>query len=103
MTLLCYLKPASGLSDPSESLSSSVHKVIAEINKKVTKIMDRNKHDPYKWYCSILRAEIAKYACQHGAAAAWHYLRKLKKPISKSTVKLIKKCTWVSCKKNKVQ
>ena len=41
---------------------------------------------------STFRAEKAKYACQHGAAAAaWHFLRKLGKQIRESTVKSIKK------------
>ena len=93
MALLRYMKPVGGLPDPRGSLSSSIPaQVIAEANKEVQKVMDGSKRGPYKRYSSTLRAEIAKYACQHGAAAAArHYSRKLEKTISESTVKSMKK------------
>ena len=50
---------------------------IAEANTEVQKAVgtaDRGKHGPYKQYSFTLRAEIAKCACQHDAAAtAQHY------------------------------
>ena len=70
---------------------------IAAANKEVEKVMEsdrtsRGKHGPYKRYSPSLRAEIAKYACMHGAAAAaQRYSNKLNEPISKSTVKTMKK------------
>ena len=44
---------------------------IAEVNKDVQRAVgtvDRGKHGRYKRYSSTLRAEIAKYARQYGAA-----------------------------------
>ena len=89
MALLRYMKPVGGLPDPRGSLSSSIPaQVIAEANKEVQKVtgsVDGSKCGPYKRYSSTLHAEIAKYACQHGAAAAArHYSRKLEKTISGS-------------------
>ena len=58
---------------------------IAEANKEVQKAVgttDGGKRGPYKWYSSNLHAETAKCACQHGTnATAWHYSRKLEKPL----------------------
>lgn len=43
-------------------------------------------------YSATNRAKIGKYACQNGTAlAAWHFTGKIKKIVSKSKVKLIKK------------
>ena len=91
MALLHNMKPVGGLPDPRGSLSSSIPtQAIAEANKEVHKAVgaaDKGKHGPYKWYSSTLRAEIAKYTCQHGVAAiARHYYLKLEKQLSKSTV-----------------
>ena len=50
---------------------------------------DRGKCGSYKQYSSTLRDEIAKYACQYGAAAtatARHDSKKLEEPLSESTV-----------------
>ena len=96
MSLLHYLKPVGGLPDPRRSLSSSIPaQVIAEANKEVQKVagsMDGHKCGPYTQYSSTLYAEIAKYACQHGAVVAvQHFLKKLKKPVSESIVKSVKK------------
>jgi len=73
-------------------LSSSIStQAIADENKEVQKAIetaDGGKRGPYKRYSSSLRAEIAKYACQQGAAATTRqYSKKLEKPSSKSTVK----------------
>ena len=62
-------------SGPRGSLSSSIPtQAIVEANKEVQKAVgtaDGGKCVPYERYSSTctLRAEIAKYACQHGAAA----------------------------------
>jgi len=66
------MKPVGGLPDPRGSLSSSMPtEAIAETNKEVQKTagtMDGGKLGPYKQYSPTLLAEIANYACQHGAA-----------------------------------
>ena len=85
MALLHYMKPVGGLPDPRGSLSSSIPtQAIAEANKEVQKAVgtvDGGKRGPYKRYSSTLHAEIAKYACQHDAAATTrHYSKKLRKP-----------------------
>ena len=87
MALLCYMKPVGGLPDPRGSLSSSIPThAIAEVNKEVQKAVgtaDGGKCGPYRRYSSTLCAEIAKYACQHGAAAtARHYSKKLENLLS---------------------
>jgi len=91
MALLRYMKPVGGLPGPRGVLSSSIPtQAIAEANKKVQKAVgtaDGGKHGPYKQYSFTLRAEIAEYACQHGAAATAQYYSKLEKPLNKSTVK----------------
>jgi len=60
------------------------------VNKEVQKAVgtaDGGQRDPCKQYSSTLRAEIAKYACLHGAAATTrHYLKKLEKLLSENTV-----------------
>ena len=82
MALLRYMKPVGGLPDPRGSLSSIPSQAIAEANKEVQKATGSapggGKRGPYKKYSSALRVEIAKYACQHGAAAtARHYNTRL--------------------------
>jgi len=61
---------------------------ITEANKEVQKTVgtaDGGKRGPYKRYCSNLRAETAKCACQHGTTAtARHYSRKLEKPLMRN-------------------
>ena len=66
---------------------------ITEANKQVERVLaEGSKCGPYTKYSATVLAEIGKYACQHGAAAAArHFTRKLKKPVRESTVKLIKK------------
>ena len=80
-----------GLSYPRGSLSSSMPtQVITEANKEVQQAVgtaDGGKRGPYKQYSSTLHAEIAKYACQYGAAATTrHYSKQLEKALSESTV-----------------
>ena len=70
---------------------------IAAANKEVEKAMEsdrtpRGKRGPYKRYCLSLRAEIAKYACMHGAAAAARrFSETLGKSVSENTIKSVKK------------
>ena len=92
MALLRYMKPSRCLPDPKASLSASgPSQAIAEANKEVEKAMQATKRGPYLQLSPSLRCEIVKYAGHHGAAAAArHYLRKLEKRVSESTVKSIK-------------
>ena len=65
-----------------------------EANKEVQKAKagGTGKRGPYTKYSATLCANIGKYACQHGAAAAArHFTKKLENPVSESTVKSIKK------------
>ena len=85
MALLHYMKPVCGFPGPRGALSLSIPtQAIAEANKEVQKTVgtaDGGKRGPYKQYSSTLHAEIAKYACQYGAAATTrHYSKKLRKP-----------------------
>jgi len=71
------MKPVGGLPGPRGALSSSIPtQEITEANKEVQKTVgttDGGKRGHYKRYSSTLCAEIAKYACQHGAAATTRY------------------------------
>ena len=94
MALLRYLKPRDGLPDPRGSLSSSMpSQAIAQANCEVQEAIqsDKGKRGPYKKYSPTVRAEIGKYACHHGvAAAARFFSRRLDKKVSETTVRSIK-------------
>ena len=91
MALLRYMKPFRGRPDPNASLSASgPSQAIAEANKEIEKAMQTTKRGPYLQLSPSLRCEIVKYAGHHGVAAARHYLKKLEKRMSKSTVTSIK-------------
>ena len=89
------MKPVHGLPDLRGSLSASVpSRAIAEANKRVQEEVTRQagKRGLYAKPSSSQHCEIAKYASQHGTAeSARHFLKKLDKRVSESTVKLIKK------------
>ena len=52
---------------------------------------DKGKRGPYKKYSPTVRAEIGKYACHHGvAAAARFFSRRLDKKVSETTVRSIR-------------
>ena len=92
MALLHYMKPVCGFPGPRGALSLSIPtQAIAEANKEVQKTVgtaDGGKRGPYKRYSSNLCAKIAKYACQHGAAApARYYSKEMEKPLNESTVR----------------
>jgi len=75
MALLHYLKPVDSLPDPRGSLSRTVpSREIAEANLLVLSVQQGaaygRKRGKYNKYSDADRAAIAKYACQHGAAAA---------------------------------
>ncbi len=72
MALLLYMKPIDGLPDPRGLLSHCIpSQAIAEANNEVQKaVAGGSKRGPYTKYSAAVRAEIGKYACQHGAAAA---------------------------------
>ena len=96
MAFLHYLKPANGLPDPKGSLSTTISPhIIAEMNKEVEKAsrcVAGGKCGPYKTYTSSKCSQIGKYASQHGAtAASRHFSSKLKKSVSRSTAKSLKK------------
>ena len=96
MALLRYLKPANGLPDPKGALSATISPhIIAEMNKEVeeaSRCIAGGKRGPYKTYSSSERSQIGKYASQHGAtAASRHFSTKLKKSVSRSTAKSMKK------------
>ena len=69
--------------------------VIAEMNKEVeeaTRSVAGGKRGHYQTYTSSERSQIGKYASQHGAtAASRHFSHKLKKSVSRSTAKSMKK------------
>ena len=94
MALLRYLQPRDGLPDPRGSLSCSVpSQAIAQANKEVEALRENKKvkRGQYKRYSATDCAEIGKYACHHGvAAAARFFSRKLDKRVSESTVQSIK-------------
>ena len=94
MALLRYLQLRDGLPDPRGSLSCSVpSQAIAQANKEVEALRENKKvkRGQYKQYSATDRAEIGKYACHHGvAAAAGFFSRKLDKRVSESTVQSIK-------------
>jgi hypothetical protein len=89
------MKPIDGLPDTRGPLSRSVSpQAISEANKEVEKAKAAagGKHGPYTKYSATHRADIGKYACQHSAAAvARHFMKRLEKPVSESTVKSIQK------------
>ena len=97
MTLYQYFKPSNGLPDPRGSLSLSISSdAIFSANTEVSRALEesgkKKRRGPYTNYSSELRAQIGKYASSHGTTAATQYFtRKLKEPISKSTVQSIKK------------
>ena len=82
-----------GLPGPRGSLSSSIPtQAIAEANKEVQKAVGTVEVNVVLTSGTALRAEIAEYACQHGAAAtAWYHSKKLEKPLNESTVKSMNK------------
>ena len=66
---------------------------IAQANEEVQEAIrtEKENHGPYKKYSPTVRAEMGKYACHHGmAAAARFFSRKLEKKVSESTVRSIK-------------
>ena len=89
MSLLRSLKPVDGLPDPRGEMSARISsrissQVIAEANKEVQQAINDTmipkQRGSYMNYTPSQRAEIAKYAGQHGAAAAaQHFSNKLKK------------------------
>ena len=93
MALFRYLQPRDGLPHPTGALSRSVPPAaIAEANREVleTKV-NTKKRGPYKRYSDTVRAEIGKYASQHGvAAAARHFSKKLDNCVSETTVRSIR-------------
>ncbi len=116
MSILNYFKPRHGLPDPKEPLSVQlpsqaiaaakyeVDKAIkeAEKNKKRGKYNRYYIHttitvcDCYNFpslrYSSTDRADIERYACRHGtAAAARHFSRKFEVKVSENTVVSLKK------------
>ena len=90
MALLRYLKPRDGLPDLRGSLSSLMpSQAIAQANREVQEAIQSDT--PYKKYSPTVRAEIGKYACHHGvAAAARFFSRRLDKKVSETTVRSIK-------------
>ena len=93
-----FFKSRHGLPDPNGSLSGDISSaVIASANAEVEKLLNddcikKNVRGPYKKYSAKDRAEIGKYASQHGlTAAAGHFSRKLGVNMSKSTIQSIKK------------
>jgi len=96
MALLRWLQPRIGLPDPRGSLLSSVpSQAIAAANREVKEAIrtaSSGKRGLYGQYSPTVRAEIGKYACNHGVAAAVRYFsRKRDKPLNESTVQSIKK------------
>ena len=76
MALLRYLKPRDGLPDPRGALSLSMpSQAIAEANREVQEATSKAKREPYKRYSASVRAEIGKYASQHGVAATARVLQ----------------------------
>ena len=107
MSLWRYLKPANGLPDPRGSLTTAISPdVIREMNEKVEEATrcaaEGKKRGPYKTYSSSERSQIGKYASQHGATAASRYFSlKLKKTVSRSTVKSMKKAYEAELRKRR--
>ena len=96
MVLFHYFKPSSGLPDPKGSLSTIISpKCITEMNREVEEASRHilsQKRGPYKTYSSSERLQLAKYAFQHGATAvSQHFSNVLRKPVSCSTAKSMKK------------
>ena len=97
MTLLKYFKPVDGLPSPSGYLSSYLTPcTIARANREVEKILleekEPKRRGPFKTYSPETRAAIGKYASLNGVSAASRFFsRKLKHPVSTSTVLSIKK------------
>ena len=94
MALLRYLNPQNGLPDPRGSLSSTIPtQAIAQANEQVQEAIHTEKEirGPYKKYSPTVQAEMGKYACHRGmAAAACFFSRRLEKKVSESTVRSIK-------------
>ena len=92
MALLRYLKPRDGLPDPRGALSLSMpSQAIAEANREVQEATSKAKRGPYKRYSASVRAEIGKYASQHGVAAtARVFSKRLDSPVSETTVRSIR-------------
>ena len=92
MALLRYLKPRDGLPDPRGALSLSMpSQAIAEANREVQEATNKVKWGPYKRYSTSVRAEIGKYASQHGVAAtARVFSKRLDSPVSETTVRSIR-------------
>ena len=97
MSLLKDFRTTEGLPSPRGSLSSSLAPTaIAKANQAVEKIISEEKQPkkrgPYKKYNPETRAAIGEYAVTNGVAAASRFFtRKLKHPVSTSTVLCIKK------------
>ena len=96
LALFRYFKPSSGLPDPKVSLSTIVSPdCIAEMNREVEEASCRipsRKCGPYKTYSSSERLQIGKYAFQQGAtAASRRFSNVLRKPVSCSTAKSMKR------------
>ena len=53
--------------------------------------LQQEKRGPYMTYSATVSADIGKYVCQHGvAAAARHFAKKLASRVSETTVRSIK-------------
>ena len=126
MSVRQYFKPRDGLPDPKGSLSTSMSSlVIASANREVEKALEAvsKKRGPYRKYvvqyylvlycynsCETIRfntytpavrAQIGKYACQHGSAAASSFFsKKLGENVSKTSVQSIK-VAYLECVKKK--
>uniref|UniRef100_A0A1X7V4M5 Uncharacterized protein n=1 Tax=Amphimedon queenslandica TaxID=400682 RepID=A0A1X7V4M5_AMPQE len=98
MALLRYFRPIHNLPDPRGSLSTLIPcDVIREMNRAVEEEENdlgqnsKKRRGPYQKISASERAQIGKYAIQHGAtSASKNFSRKLKKPVTRSTAKSIK-------------
>ena len=96
MALLRYLQSRDGLPDPRDPLSSTIRaQAIAEANREVQEATSigskRTERGSYKRYSASVRAEIGKYASNHGVAAAARYFsKKLNCRVSETTVRSIR-------------
>ena len=101
---MLILKRLDGLLNPKGSLAKEVRpNEIAEANRQVQSVLREEsggKCGQYNKYSEAERAEMGKYACCHGSAAAARYFaRKLGKPVNKSTIRAIKKSYTEELKK----
>ena len=98
MALLRYLQRRDSLPDPKGSLSFAIPaQAIARANQEVQaaaeniQVRERRKRGAYNRYSPRDRADIGRYASQHGvAAAARFFSRKLKRTVRETTVRSMK-------------